>query len=358
MAEIDALFEQVLLRGGSDLHLAVGHPPTTRLQGRLHALREGPLGEPEVQRMLDELLDDGQRRRFADRRDLAFAHAYGYKARFRVHCLVSATGPGAVFRTIPSQVPSVEQLGLPEAAVALAERRSGLVLIAGPSGSGKSTTLAALISHINHARDGHVLTIEDPLEFVHTPIRCQVTHREVGAHVPGYLEALASAAREDADVIMVGALRDASAMRAALELASDGVLVLAGMCARSAPATLERFVGAFGADEQPAIRGALADVLAGVVAQQLVRTADGTGRVAAHEVLVGTRAVAEAIRTANAGALLELLGGGRRGMQRMDGALRVLVEAGIADPRDALARALDRPAFAAIPAVRAAIDDG
>lgn len=358
MARIDALFDQLLAQGGSDLHLSIGYPPIIRLRGVLHPLRDTPIDEAEMTLLLDELLDDRLRREFAERYDLDFAYAYADKARFRANYLMKTTGPGAVFRTIPSRIPSTEQLGLPPAVVRLAERRAGLVLVTGPTGSGKSTTLAALVAHINRSRAGHILTIEDPVEFVHEPVRCQVTHREVGLDTPSFADAIRSAGRENADVILVGELRGPETMRMALQLASFGVLVFATVHTNSAAATIDRFVNAFSADEQPAIRGMLSDALAGIVAQLLLRTADGTQRVAVHEVLIGTRGVASAIRESKTSMLNSLIqGGGREGMQSMDKALQALVEAGTVHPRDALDKALDKEAFARIPAVRAAIGE-
>lgn len=354
MPAIDALFDQLLAAGGSDLHLSIGYPPTIRLRGSLQALRSTPLTSSEATGLLDELLDDTQREQFADRHDLDFAYGYGDKARFRANYLMKTTGPGAVFRTIPSKIPSASDLKLPSSIVQLAERRAGLVLVTGPTGSGKSTTLAALISHINHTRPAHILTIEDPVEFVHTPARSQVTHREVGVHTPTFADAIRSAGRENADVILVGELRGQETMRMALQLASFGVLVFATVHTNSAAGTIDRFVNAFPASQQPAIRGMLSDALAGIVAQQLLRTADGTSRVAVHEVLVGTRAVASAIRESKTSMLPSIIqAGGREGMQSMDRALARLLEEGTVSPRDALDKALDKEAFARIPAVAA-----
>ena len=214
---------------------------------------------------------------FQERGDLDFAYGYEDKARFRANYLNKSSGVGAVFRTIPSKIPTAKQLSLPPAVIGLADRQAGLVLVTGPTGSGKSTTLAAMLSHINQSRAGHILTIEDPVEFVHEPLQCQVTHREVGVDTPSFAEAIRSAGREDADVILVGELRGPETMRLALQLASFGVLVFATVHTNSTAATIDRFVNAFSAAQQPAIRGMLSDALTGIVAQQLLRTADGTG---------------------------------------------------------------------------------
>jgi len=231
------------------------------------------------------------------------------------------------------------------------------VLVTGPTGSGKSTTLAAMIDQMNRSRRGHILTIEDPVEFVHQPKQCLITHKEVGVDVPSFLEAIRSAGRENADVILVGELRGAETMKLALQLASFGILILATVHTNSASATIDRFVNAFPADQQPQIRGLLADSLAGIVAQQLLRKADGSGRVAAHEVLIGNVALASIIRegkTSQIGSFIQ--GGQAEGMQSLDATLAKLVAAGAVRASDALEKATDKDAFARLPQVAAGLD--
>lgn len=357
MPAIDRYFDTLLREGGSDLHLSVGYPPMMRLRGQLQPIEDTALTSSQLEPLMLELLDDGRRRDFLARHDLDFAYAYGTKARFRANYLVKYTGLGAVFRTIPSQIPTVEQLALPASIVRLAELRSGLVLITGPTGSGKSTTLAALIARINATRDGHILTIEDPVEFVHESQRCQVTHREVGVDTPSFADAIRSAGRENADVILVGELRGQETMRMALQLASFGVLVFATVHTNSAASTIDRFVNAFPHSQQSAIRGMLSDALAGVVAQQLLRTADGTRRVAVHEVLVGTVGVSAAIRESKTSMIPSLIQGGQKhGMQTMDRALEKLVADGTIRAEDALSKALDKESFAKIAHVASKLD--
>lgn len=357
MPTIDRYFDTLLDTGASDLHLAVGYPPLMRLRGQLQPIEDAPITATQLERLLFELLDDGRKREFLARRDLDFAHAFADKARFRANYLFKTTGIGAVFRTIPSKIPTTEQLKLPPAIVRFAELRSGLVLITGPTGSGKSTTLAALIAHINATRDGHILTIEDPVEFVHEPVRCQVTHREVGLDTPSFADAIRSAGRENADVILVGELRGQETMRMALQLASSGVLVFATVHTNSAASTIDRFVNAFPASQQSAIRGMLSDALAGIVAQQLLRTADGARRVAVHEVLVGTVGVAAAIRESKTSLLPSLIQGGQKhGMQTMDRTLEKLVLDGTITAEDALAKALDKESFSKLPGVASKLD--
>jgi len=359
MPAIDYYFDILLDKGGSDLHLSVGHPPTIRLKGELVAVDEGPLDEIKIKHLMDELLDADQNEYFHAYRDLDFAYGYEDKARFRANYLYKTTGPGAVFRTIPSDILTVQQLGLPRAVIELAERTAGLVLVTGPTGSGKSTTLAAMLDHINRTREAHILTIEDPVEFVHRPRKCQISHREVGVHTPSFADAIRSAGRENADVILVGELRGRETMKMALQLASFGILIFATVHTNSAPATIDRFVNAFPASQQPQIRGMLADSLAGIVAQQLLRKADGSGRVAAQEILIGTTGVASAIREGKTTMLQSLIqSGGGQGMQSIDAVLSGLVSQGVVTPQDALEKAADKDSFARIPKVAAALKAG
>jgi len=356
MPAIDYYFDILLDKGGSDLHLSVGHPATIRLRGELVHVDRHPLDERKVRHLMDELLDINQQEYFHAHRDLDFAYGYENKARFRANYLYKTTGPGAVFRTIPSEILTAEKLGLPKAIIDLAGRRAGLVLVTGPTGSGKSTTLAAMLDHINRKREAHILTIEDPVEFVHRPLKCQITHREVGVHTPSFADAIRSAGRENADVILVGELRGRETMKMALQLASFGVLIFATVHTNSAPATIDRFVNAFPASQQPQIRGMLADSLAGIVAQQLLRRADGGGRVAAQEILIGTPGVASAIREGKTTMLHSLIqGGGNIGMQSIDAVLATLVANGTVTPHDALEKASDKDNFAKLPKVAAAL---
>lgn len=352
MPALDRYFDVLLQRGGSDLHLSVGYPATIRLKGELVAIDDRPLEREALTQLMDELLDRDRRDYFHAYHDLDFAHDYEDKARFRANYLYKTTGPGAVFRTIPAEILSAVELGLPSSVVRLADQRSGLVLVTGPTGSGKSTTLAAMLDHINRTREGHILTIEDPIEFVHKPRKCQITHREVGVHTPSFADAIRSAGRENADVILVGELRGRETMKMALQLASFGVLIFATVHTNSAPATIDRFVNAFPASQQPQIRGMLAESLAGIVAQQLLRRADGSGRVAAQEILVGTSGVSSAIREAKTSMLQSLIqSGGSQGMQSMDSVLARLVADGVITAQDGLEKAADKESFAKLPLV-------
>lgn len=357
MAAIFSLFDALLAENGSDLHLSAGYPPMIRRHGDLTPLNRPVLTAADIEALLKEIVDKERWRRFVEEWDLDFAYGYGAKARFRANYLYKTTGAGAVFRTIPSKVLSAAELNLPEACIRLADRRAGLVLVTGPTGSGKSTTLAAMLDHINETRPGHILTIEDPVEFVHRPKRCLITHREVGLDTPSFQDAIRSAGRENADAILVGELRGAETMRLALQLASFGVLIFATVHTNSASATIERFVNAFPAEQQPQIRGMLADSLAGIVAQQLLRRADAKGRAAAHEILVSNMGIAAAIRESKISMLPSLMqAGAREGMQTMDACLQRLVQSKKISPAEALEKALDKESFARLPAVKEALE--
>ncbi|MBZ0231637.1 MAG: PilT/PilU family type 4a pilus ATPase [Deltaproteobacteria bacterium] len=350
--QLARLFDLLLQRGASDLHLAPGYPPMLRVRGELEPAVERVLDAPTIAALTDELLTPAQRAHFAEHHDLDFAHAHGTTARFRANYFRKTTGVGAVFRTIPTRILGLDQLDVPAGIRRLADLTAGLVLVTGPTGSGKSTTLAAMIDHINRSRRGHILTIEDPVEFVHEPKQCLVTHKEVGVHVPSFLEAIRSAGRENADVILVGELRGAETMKLALQLASFGVLILATVHTNSAAATIDRFVNAFPADQQPQIRGLLAESLAGVVAQQLLRRADGSGRIAAHEILIGNQALASLIREGKTAQMSSFMqSGAAEGNQTMDVTLSRLVQAGLVRAGDALEKALDKDAFSKLPHV-------
>lgn len=343
---LDQLFDRLLDKGGSDLHLTPDYPPMLRLRGSLVADEGAPLSSADIEAMLMTIVNPHQREQFERTGDLDFAHAHGTKSRFRANYLKKLSGVGAVFRAIPTKILGLDDLKVPPGIRRLAELRAGLVLVTGPTGSGKSTTLAAMIDHINRTRPGHILTIEDPVEFVHQPRKCLVTHKEVGEHVPSFLEAIRSAGRENADVILVGELRGAETMKAALQLASFGILIYATVHTNSASATIDRYVNAFPAEQQPQIRGLLAESLAGVVAQQLLPKAEG-GRVAAHEILLGNLALTSLIREGKTQQIPSFIQSGvAEGMQLMDASLEKLVKAGTVKPHDALEKATDKEAFA------------
>jgi twitching motility protein PilT len=346
MAAVHAFFDQLLQLKGSDLHLAADLPPMYRVNGQLEPFGATPLGEQNLQTMLLEILDDEQREAYLRDRDLDFAIDHGANLRLRANYFWKISGPGAVFRTIPTRVLSLDDLGAPSAIQRLAERKNGLVLVTGPTGSGKSTTLAGMIDLINRTRACHILTVEDPVEFVHQPKVAQVTHREVGPDASSFASAIRSAGREDADVILIGELRTNETMKLALQLASFGILVFGTLHTNNAASTIDRILNAFPTDEQGQIRGMLAESLAGVVAQQLVRTADGKRRVAAHEILLGSSALASMIREGKTFQIPNLMQGGQaQGMQTMDMALMRLVENHVISAHSALEKASDKESF-------------
>jgi twitching motility protein PilT len=345
--QIDRLFDALLAAGGSDLHLAIGYPPMMRARGSLVAMREAPIERPEIESLLFEIVTPDQKKTILEVQDLDFAYAYEQKARFRANYFYKVTGLGGVFRTIPTKILTLDDLKCPPAIRKLAERRSGLVLVTGPTGSGKSTTLAAMVNHINATRACHVLTIEDPVEFVHVPQKASVTHREIGVHASTYAHAIRSAGREDPNVILIGELRTNETMKLALQLASFGILVFATIHTNSAAATIDRIVNAFPSDDQPQVRGMLAESLMGIVAQQLLRTADGKRRVAAHEILIGSPALASMIRENKTFQIPNLMQVGQgQGMQTMDIALERYVRDGTIAPETALEKAIDKESFA------------
>jgi twitching motility protein PilT len=346
-ARIDRLFDELIAKKGSDLHLGVDYPPLARLRGELVPMREQPVDTNEMEALLFEIVTGAQKKQITEGLDLDFAYAYADKARFRANYFYKTTGLGAVFRTIPTKILTLADLGCPESIRKMSERRSGLVLVTGPTGSGKSTTLAAMIDFINDQRACHVLTIEDPVEFVHQPKKAQITHREIGRDAPAFAVAIRSAGREDPNVILIGELRNNETMKLALQLASFGILVFATVHTNSAPATIDRIINAFPADEQPQVRGLLAESLAGIVAQQLLKTADGKGRVAAHEILVGTSGVASMIRDGKTFQIPSLMQASQAiGMQTMDMALERLVAKGTITVEAALEKAIDKESFA------------
>jgi twitching motility protein PilT len=346
MARIDALLDELLARRGSDLHLGIGYPPLLRARGDLVPLREAPIDSAEMEALLFEITNPAERARITTELDLDFAYAYGQKARFRANYFYKTTGLAAVFRTIPTKVLSLDDLGCPEVIRRMSERRAGLVLVTGPTGSGKSTTLAAMIDSINRTRACHILTIEDPVEFVHPPQRAQVTHREVGPDASSFAAAIRSAGREDADVILVGELRSNETMKLALQLASFGVLVFGTVHTNSAAATIDRILNAFPFDEQPQVRGMLSESLLAIISQQLLKSSDGSGRVAAYEVLVSSSALAAMIREGKTVQIPSLMQAGQSvGMQTMDMALERLLQKGEVSFEDALEKAIDKESF-------------
>ncbi|RAW08063.1 twitching motility protein PilT [Halomonas elongata] len=326
-------------RGASDLHLSAGMAPMMRVDGELEALDGPPVDDPTLRRVLRGLLGEPHWATFESELEVDVALELPGVARFRGNVFQHGRGIGAVFRTIPGDVPGLAALGMADTLGALAELRCGLVLVTGPTGSGKSTTLAALVNAINETRREHILTIEDPVEFVHHGKRCLVSQREVSRDTRSFAAALRSALREDPDVIMVGEMRDLETMRLALTAAETGHLVLGTLHTLSAAKTIDRIIDAFPGPEQGMVRAMLSESLQAVVSQVLLKRCGG-GRVAAHEVMVATPAVRNLIREDKVAQLHSVLQtGAAQGMQTLDTALARLVAEGVVAPDEAQSRA-------------------
>jgi twitching motility protein PilT len=349
MAAIEGLFEDLVKRGGSDLHLAVNQPPLARVRGEIVMLRESSIPAKDLEEMLLEIVTPVQRQRLAADLDLELSYAYKDVARFRASYFVKHSGIAAAFRLVPSRVPSLAELGCPEVLWRLADRRSGLILVTGPAANGKTTTTAAMIDHINKTRACHVVTIENPVEFAHEPLRAQITQREVGLHAVSFTSALRNAGRENADVILASELPTREDVDLALRLANDGHLVLANLPTSGAGASVERILSMFETEMQPRARTMLAECLAGVVVQHLVRGADSKSRVAVHEIVVGIPAVTALIRDGKIEALADVIkAADGHGMQTLDAALERLLNAGKITAEAALERSIDKEAFARV----------
>ncbi|HEV8486607.1 MAG TPA: type IV pilus twitching motility protein PilT [Blastocatellia bacterium] len=345
MSRLDALFHEMPGREASDLHLVVGRPPIFRVSGEMMESEHERMSVDSVRDLLYELLEPGQRERVETQLDLDFAYEVEGLARFRANIFHQQHGLGAVFRLIPSEILTLRDLEMPEVVRKLAESTSGLILVTGPTGSGKSTTLAAMINHINEHRSGHILTIEDPLEFIHEPKCCLITQREVGAHTKDFASALKVAGRQDPDIILVGEMRDLETISLALTSAACGLLVFATLHTNSAIKTVDRIIDAYPSDDQNQVRAMLADSLRGIVAQQLVKTPEGK-RCAAVEVLLGGKALGNLIREAKTSMISSYMQSGiGEGMQTMDQALMALVKAGKVKPEDAALKATDKAQF-------------
>jgi twitching motility protein PilT len=336
--DIHALLHEALRQGASDLHLAAGRPPMLRVHGDLRSLGQTPLAPAAVQALLQPLLraaPQGQEQGQAPH-DQDFGCEVEGLVRCRVHVFSQRGGPAAVLRLVPSAIRSLHSLQAPPVLADLALRPHGLVLVVGSTGSGKSTTLAAMVDHRNRSHHGHILTIEDPIEFLHEGRLSLVNQREVHTHTGSYEAALRSALREDPDVIALGELRDSGAIRLALRAAETGHLVMATLHASSAPQAVDRMVDVFEAAEKAWVRAQLSELLRGVVCQVLCKTADGLGRLAAWEVLVGTPAVAHLVREGKAAQLVSVMQSGlSQGMQTLDQHLGQLLNSGRICPQQA-----------------------
>ena len=332
MPTMHELLRETAEKGASDLHLSTGQPPLFRLHGDLARSGHPALGAAEVTALVHEIMSDAQRKTLETEHEVDFACELAGHGRFRVNVFVHSRGPGAVMRTIPTTIPSLEAMQLPPVLKELCTRERGLVLVTGPTGSGKSTTLAAMLDVINATWDAHILTVEDPIEFVHPPKRCLVNQRELGPHTHSFSNALRSALREDPDVILIGEMRDLETISLALTAAETGHLVFGTLHTSSAPKTIDRIIDVFPAAQQGQIRTMLSESLEAVVAQTLVKKKGG-GRVAACEILMGAPAVRNLIREGKLHQIPSMMQTGQRiGMQTLDMAYADLLKRGLIEP--------------------------
>ena len=344
--KLDEYLREVLTKGGSDLHFVAGDPPRIRLHGELHTLRETKLEREQVREMLMEVMTRRAMAQLEERDGADFAYTIPGVSRFRANVFRHIGGLGGVFRAIPSKALTLEQLNLPPAVRSLCRVNNGLILVTGKTGSGKSTTLAAMLDDINQREKGHILTIEDPIEFVHPRKNCLVSQREVGLHSPGFAEALHSALREDPDIVLVGELRDLETMSIAVTAAEMGILVMGTLHTNGAAPTVDRIVNAFPSDKQGHVRTMLSTSLRGVISQQLIPRADKRGRIAALEVLINTPAVSNLIRQGKLDQLENAMqSGAAHGMRIMDSAIKELLDKGVISGRSAYEKANSKQAF-------------
>ena len=346
MARIDALFKIMKEQGASDLHLSTGSPPIFRLHGEMTRLNSKSLSHEELKTILYEILTEKQRLDFDVRRDLDFAYDIPDFSRFRGNLFMQHKGIAAVFRIIPANIMTADDLGLPEGVRKMTMLKKGLVLVTGPTGSGKSTTLAAMIDMINTTRKEHILTLEDPLEFIHENKQSLLNQRQIGEHTESFAAALRAALREDPDVILLGEMRDLETISLAMTAAETGHLVFGTLHTSSASKTIDRVIDAFPSDGQEQVRAMLSESLKGVVCQQLLKSADGKGRIAAMEIMVGTPAIANLIREGKTFQIPSIIQTAKKdGMQLMDQNILDLMKMKRVTPEEAQRCAQDKKQF-------------
>ncbi len=347
MARIDSLFQYLVANRGSDLHLSEGQPPKIRKHGAVVAIPDQPVLEGEnFRQMLEEICDPKSFERYLETGDLDFAYAMDEESRFRCNYLKQNRGLAAVFRLIPTEIMSLESLGVPDVVKRFAQIRSGLILVTGPTGSGKSTTLAAVLDYININFNRHIITIEEPIEFVHSNKRSIITQREVPIQTPSFSDGLRAALREDADIVLVGEMRDLETISLALTAAETGLLVFGTLHTNNARKTVDRIIDVFPADQQSQVRTMLAASLRGVLAQLLCKRTDKPGRVAVHEIMFATPAVSAIIREGATQKLYDVITGGKgEGMQFMDDSIWDKLQAGMIAPEEAYMKAIDKTRF-------------
>lgn len=346
MARIDAFLKLGFAQGCSDVHLAVGIPPLLRMNGDLVPIKFRELTSTELESYVEEILTPSQLEYFRSGNDLDFSYVSGEGGRFRVNLFFKATGVGATFRSIPTHIPSLESLGLPQIIREFCDLHQGMVLVTGSTGTGKSTTLAAMIDHLNQTRSLNIISLEDPIEFVHPSKRSQVVQRELGTHISSFADGVRDSLREDPDVILVGELRDAETISMAMTAAETGHLVLGTLHTTSAVKSIDRVIDALPADQREQTKSFLSHSLHAVVTQNLVKTPDGRQRRAVVEIMVMNRAIAKLISTEQTHQIpAQLLTGKSQGMQQMDQALLDGINAKQIDPDDAYRYANDRKKF-------------
>ena len=330
----------------SDLHLSAGMPPMIRVNGDIRKINLPPMEHKEVYDMVYDIMNDGQRKYYEEHKEIDFSFEVPNLARFRVNAFVQQRGAGAAMRTIPSQIMTLDDLKAPKIFADIADQPRGLVLVTGPTGSGKSTTLAAMIDHVNEHMMGHILTVEDPIEFVHQSKKSLVNQREVGAHTMSFENALRSALREDPDVVLVGEMRDLETIRLAMTAAETGHLVFGTLHTSSAAKTIDRIIDVFPAEEKEMVRAMLSESLRAVISQTLLKTRDGTGRIAAHEIMICTAAIRNLIREAKVPQMYSAIQTGQAiGMQTLDQCLQALVKSSIISAAEARSRAVNKDLF-------------
>ncbi|PKN60626.1 MAG: type IV pili twitching motility protein PilT [Deltaproteobacteria bacterium HGW-Deltaproteobacteria-11] len=346
MAKIDAFFQLMNEQGASDLHLVTGQQPALRIRGEIERIKFNVLENDDLKAMLYEIAPEHKVKQFEETGDVDFAYEIPNLARYRANFFMQKYGVAAVFREIPSKILTAEQLGLPAVVSKLASLPRGLVLVTGPTGSGKSTTLAAIIDEANKTRKDHIITVEDPIEFVHKSQSCIVNHREVGVHTKTFTAALRGALREDPDIILVGEMRDLETIRLAVEAASTGHLVFGTLHTSSAAKTVDRIIEVFPASEQMQIRSTLADGLRAVIAQVLFKRIDKKGRCPAMEIMIANSAVRNLVREAKTFQIPSMIQTGRKyGMQLLDDSIMDLLNKGWISPDEAYAKANDKGKF-------------
>ena len=340
--DISELLAFVVKNKASDLHLSAGLPPMIRVHGDVRRINLPPMEHKDVHAMVYDIMNDGQRKTYEENLECDFSFAIPNLARFRVNAFVQNRGAGAVMRTIPSKVLSLEDLKAPAIFKEISEQPRGIVLVTGPTGSGKSTTLAGMINYINESEYGHILTVEDPIEFVHESKKCLINQREVGPHTLSFSNALRSALREDPDVILVGEMRDLETIRLALTAAETGHLVFGTLHTSSAAKTIDRVVDVFPAQEKEMVRAMLSESLRAVISQTLLKR-NGGGRIAAHEIMIGTPAIRNLIREGKIAQMYSAIQtGAQAGMQTLDQCLADLVTKGVVSKEEARYKAANK----------------